>query len=152
MSQKPLNIEALVNELLPELLPEVVLDIAELVGYKTALQLVQALGGIDFAMPTGDADSYREQQLINAVGVEAAELIIKRYGGERLYIPRCQAAFIQLRNQEFRQAVMMAVANGETQTTAIHRYAPQYGFTERWAYTVLAEENKRADTQLSLFN
>ena len=152
MSIKPLNIDALVAELLPELLPEVIVDIAALVGYKNALKLVQALGGIDFAMPTGDMDSKREQQLVNAVGEEAAAKLIKRYGGERLYIPRCHAAFIQLRNQEFRHAISMAVASGQTQTAAIHIYAPQYGFTERWAYNVLSEENTRADNQFNLFN
>lgn len=152
MSNTPLDIDALVAELLPELLPDVVIDIAALVGYKTALKLVQALGGIDFAMPSGETGGHASMLLTNAVGVDAAKLLIKAYGGERVYIPRCQSAFTQMRNQEFRRSVMAMVANGETQKAAIRLYAPQYGFTERWAYTVLSEESKRADPQLSLFD
>ena len=152
MSQKPLDIEALVNELLPELLPDIVVDISNLIGYKTTLLLVQELGGIDFAMPTGDMGSASELRLIKAVGTEAPKVLIQAYGGERIYIPRCQAAFNQLRYQEFRIDIGKAVASGEMQKSAIQRLAPQYGFTERWAYTVLSEENKRADAQLSLFD
>lgn len=152
MSHKPLDIDALVNELLPELLPDIVVDISNLIGYKTTLLLVQELGGNDFAMPTGDMGSASEQRLINAVGVDAAKQLIQAYGGDRIYIPRCQAAFNQLRYQEFRIDIVKAVANGEMQKTAIQRLAPKYGFTERWAYTVLAEETKRSDAQMSLFD
>lgn len=145
-------IDALVTELLPELLPEIVVNISDLIGYRAALKLVQALGGIDFAMPTGEMDSNREQTLVDAIGCDAAKALMQAYGGERLYIPRCHAAFVQLRYREFCQDVTRAVVNGETQTAAIHRYAPQYGFTERWAYTLLREESKRLDRQLMLFN
>ena len=145
-------IDALVNELLPELLPEVVTDISELIGYSNALKLVKALGGIDFAMPTGDTTGRYQDMLITAVGDDAANKLMKRYGGERLYIPNCHSAFTQLRNQEFRNEVTKAVANGELQIAAIHRLGPMYGFCERWAYTVLSKENKRHDKQLSLFN
>lgn len=145
-------IDELVEELLPELLPDVVLNISELIGYRLALQLVQALGGIDFAVPTSVSGGRYSQLLINAIGAAAAHTLIKAFGGERLYIPRCQAAFIQLRNQEFRAAVVAAVVAGEVQKSAIHRYAPQFGFTERWAYTVLREENLRHNRQMSLFD
>lgn len=152
MSTKPLDIDALVNELLPELLPDIINDISNLIGYKTALKLVQAFGGVDFAMPVGATDSIALDKLVAVIGADAAKQLTQVYGGDDVYIPRCHAALIQLRNQEFCRSVMAMVANGETQTAAIHLYAPQYGFTERWAYTVLSEESKRADTQLSLFD
>ena len=145
-------IDALVTELLPELLPEVIINISELIGYPTTLKLVQALGGIDFAMPLSDRTGHYQQMLVNAVGAEAASKLMKHYGGERIYIPNCHSAFAQLRNQEFRDEVMAAVARGELQKAAIQRLGPKYGFCERWAYTVLRKENKRHDQQLSLFN
>ena len=152
MSTKPLDIDALVNELLPELLPDIVNAISVLIGYRSALKLIQAIGGINLLMPTGELHSSTAALLINAVGDDDALTLMKAYGGERLYIPRCHAAMTQLRNQEFCKHVAMMVANGDTQTAAIHLYAPQYGFTERWAYVVLRAESNRADTQLSLFD
>lgn len=145
-------INALVNELLPELLPEIVMNISDLTSYRAALKLVQAFGGIKFAMPLGDRDSKYYQKLIDAIGHDDAKTLIKNYGGDLIYIPCCHAALIQLRNQEFRNAVVAAVTDGAIQTAAIHLYAPQFGFTERWAYKVLSEENKRYDRQLNLFN
>ncbi len=152
MSTKPLDIDALVNELLPELLPDIVNAISVLIGYRSALKLIQAIGGIDLVVPTGELRSGTAVLLINAVGDDDALTLMKAYGGERLYIPRCHAAMTQLRNQEFCKHIAMMVANGDTQTAAIHLYAPQYGFTERWAYVVLRAESRRTDTQLSLFD
>lgn len=152
MSTKPLDIDALVNELLPELLPDIVNAISVLIGYRSALKLIQAIGGINLLMPTGELHSSTAALLINAVGKNDALMLMKAYGGERMYIPRCHAAMTQLRNQEFCKKVAVMVEKGDTQTAAIHLYAPQYGFTERWAYVVLRAESNRADTQLTLFD
>ncbi|MDN5665100.1 MAG: hypothetical protein L0G41_02600 [Psychrobacter sp.] len=152
MSTKPLDIDALADELLPELLPDIVLDISNLIGYKTTLKLVQAFGGVDFAIPFGAADSVALDKLTAVVGAEAAKQLTQEYGSEKVYIPRCHAALTQLRNVEFRQKVLAAVAGGSTQTAAMHLYMRQYGFSERWAYVVLRAESNRADTQLSLFD
>ena len=152
MIRKPLDIDALVAELSPELLPDVVTDIVSIIGYPKTLQLLQALGGLDFAMPTGEKTGPSATLLTNAVGSDAAKLLMQAFGGERLYIPRCISAFVQLNNQSFCRDVRRMVEGGQTQKAAIHLYAPQYGFSERWAYTVLREESKRADVQLSLFD
>lgn len=145
-------IDALVDELLPELLPDIVTDIANLVGYTAALKLVQAFGGVDFAMPVGATDSAALDKLVAVVGADAAHKLTRVYGGDDVYIPRCHTAMTQLRHKEFCKQVAQMVAAGDTQTAAIHLYAPQYGFTERWAYVVLSAERSRADTQLSLFD
>lgn len=152
MSTKKRDIDALVNELLPELLPDIVNNISALIGYRSTLKLIQSIGGIDLVVPTGELKSSTAEMLINSVGKHDALTLMKAYGGERLYIPRCHVAMIQLRNQEFYKKVTSMVAAGDTQTAAIHLYAPQHGFTERWAYVVLAAERSRACTQLSLFD
>ena len=152
MSHTPLDIDALVNELQPALLPDVVNDIAELIGYETTLKLVEAFGGVDFAIPTGAIDSTALRKLVDTIGSAATQKLTKVYGGDDVYIPRCHAALIQLRNQEFCQQVLTMVAGGSTQTAAIHHCMKQYGFSERWAYKVLRAESKRADRQLSLFD
>lgn len=143
-------IDALVVELLPELLPDIIVDISELIGYKATLQLVEAFGGIKLAMPSGQHPSRLYDALIAAIGADAAAKLTERYERDFIYIPCCHIAFIKLRNTEFKQAVTAAVARGEVQTAVIHRLARQYGFTERWAYKVLAAES--AIDQLDLFN
>lgn len=145
-----INIDDLVNEMTPEQLPDVITDIAEVIGYDKTVKLVQRLGGIDFATPRGSQDSQRAKLLIDILGNEAAEQLMKRFGGARLYIPRCHAACLWLRNHEFVAAIEMAVASGSTQTAAIQKYAPQYGFTERWAYQILSNA-KKDDNQPDLF-
>lgn len=152
MIRKPLDVDALVAELSPELLPDVVTDIVSIIGYPKTLKMLQVLGGLDFAMPTGEKGGPSATLLINAVGHNEAQLLMQAFGGERLYIPRCISAFVRLNNQEFCRDVSRMVSRGETQKAAIRLYAPQYGFSERWAYTVLSEESKRADMQLSLFD
>ena len=145
-----INIDDLVNEMTLEQLPDVITDIAVVIGYDKTVKLVQRLGGIDFAMPTGSQDSSRAKILVDTIGSAATEQLMKRFGGARLYIPRCHAACLWLRNQEFVTAIEMAVARGSTQTAAIQKYAPQYGFTERWAYQILSNA-KKDDNQPDLF-
>lgn len=150
-TSKRFDVQALVKELSPEMLPDAVADIADIIGLNKTLLLVQKLGGVDFAIPMGNLQWSSEQLLIDAIGESAAAELMTAYGGERLYIPRCQAACIKLRNHEFRVAIEMMVASGKTQTAAIRQYAPQYGFTERWAYKILSEKSG-LDAQLSLFD
>lgn len=139
-------LEALVHELLPDLLPDVVVEIAELIGYPKTLKLIHALGGLDFYMPKS-FDNHHADLLAQTLG-DDAQVLIERFGGERIYIPRCQAAFIQIRNWEFTREVAWRTANGDSQQAAIQHLAPQYGFSERWAYKILAENEQR---QFGLF-
>lgn len=142
-------IEALVDELLPELLPESVVSISELIGYSKALRLVSVFGGFHFAIPLGEKPSRYHQMLIDAIGDEATKKLISRFGGERLYIPKCHAAFTQMRNRQFREEVLAAKRGRGVRP--IQEIARKYGFSERWAQHVLKEENERAE-QMDLFN
>lgn len=154
MSHTPLDIDALVNELQPELLPEVVVTISDVIGYRATLQLITQLGGIEFVVPRLECAPNRSRRyrdmVVDVIGDELANRLFDLFGGERLYLPRCHAAFIKLRNIEFAKQVAQAVARGELQAAVIQRLAPQYGFTERWAFTVLASEY--ACAQPDLFN
>ncbi len=142
-------LEALVDELLPELLPESVVSISESIGYPATLRLISNFGGFHFAIPLGEKPSRYHQMLIDAIGDDATQNLISRFGGERLYIPKCHAAFTQIRNRQFRAEVMAAERG--TGVRPIQEIAKKYGFAERWAYKVLKEENERAE-QLDLFN
>lgn len=126
-------------EAVRELLPDVVLEIAELIGMDATKKLIKHLGGVDFRVPLGQYESAREKLLVWAVGRDAAEVMMSHFGGERLYIPRCDAAFRQLRNMQFITVIDIEMDKGMSQTAAIQKHAPLFGFSERQAYIILKQ-------------
>ncbi len=139
MKDKTVDIANLANELSLELLPTIIVEIANLVGMSKTMQLVQAFGGTDLTMPIGVENSMTEQALISAVGEETAQLLMENYGGDRLYIPRCEVALRDLRNNRLMAELKQAVMNGMSQTKAIRRLAIQYELSERRIYELLKE-------------
>lgn len=117
-------------------LPDVVLELIDLIGYPATEDLVKRLGGITFpivkAMRLSGCD--RLQLLIDSVGKDNADKIIHRFGGEELYIPKCDKAFIKLRNQQFLEEVSMKLHNGVSLQWAFIELCPKYGITERLGY------------------
>lgn len=146
MTQQEDWIDAAVAGFLPELLPDVVVEIAELIGYPKTLKLIRALGGLDFYMPKCFDNRYADL-LVETLG-EEAEMLMQRFGGERIYIPRCHAAFVQIRNWEFVREVDWRISQGYGRQAVIQQLAVKYGFSERWAYKILAERQER---QFGLF-
>lgn len=146
MTQQEDWIDAAVAEFLPELLPDVVVEIAELIGYPKTLKLIRALGGLDFYMPKSFDNRYAD--LLTEMLGDKAWVLMQRFGGERIYIPRCHAAFIQIRNWEFAREVDWQISQGYGRQAVIQKLAIKYGFSERWAYKILAERQER---QFGLF-
>ncbi len=93
-------------------------------------------------MPKGVENSEREAVLVNALGQETAQVLMQIYGGSRLYIPRCQLAMTELRNQAFFAEIERDISRGSSQTAAIQHHAPRFGFTERWAYELLSKKRQ----------
>lgn len=135
-----------------ELLPEFVLECAELIGMDATKRLIKHLGGLDFRMPKGKQDSGREKLLVHAVGQAAATTLMAVYGGDRVYVPRCDDAFRKLRNMQFVAAIDASVSAGMTQTAAIQQHAPLFGFSERLAYTLLRQHLNEQTVQFSLLD
>ncbi len=129
----------LATELSHDLLPDIIVEIANLVGMSKTMQLVQAFGGTNLPMPIGVENSMTEQALISAVGEETAELLMESYGGDRLYIPRCEVALRDWRNNRLIAELKQAVMNGISQTRAIRQLAIQYELSERRIYELLKE-------------
>lgn len=137
----------LINEDLQALLPAIVLEIAELIGLPNALILCEKLGGLDFDVPVHEKARHADL-LVGLVGKTATIAMIERFAGERIYIPRCHDYMIAIRNQSFIDAVHGMMEKGVKQKQAIQQLAPQFGFTERWAYEIL---NRQRTTQMDLF-
>lgn len=124
-----------------ELLPQAVLELVDVIGYEASIKLVQTFGGLDIHVPVGKLESGNLARLNETIGELAAAALMSVYGGARLYIPKCDAALIALRNQRFCQAVEAAVAMGESKKAAIQTLAIEFGITERWGYDILARMN-----------
>lgn len=137
----------LINEDLQALLPAIVIEIAELIGLPNALTLCEKLGGLDFDVPVHETARHAEW-LVSLVGKTATIAMIERFAGERIYIPRCHDYMIAIRNQSFIDAVHGMMEKGVKQKQAIQQLAPQFGFTERWAYEILGRSKT---TQIDLF-
>lgn len=132
------------------LLPQAVLELVDVIGYEASIKLVQTFGGLDVHVPVGRLESGNLARLNETIGELAAEALMAVYGGARLYVPKCDAALIALRNQRFCQAVEEAVSLGESKKAAIQALAVEFGITERWGYDILARA-KAATAQQSLF-
>lgn len=131
------------------LLPDNVHEIAAVIGWPHTLQLVKKLGGVELAIPTGEQDSDRKRLLVAAIGSQAAATMMYYYGGDKLYIPRCQRFLLAQRNARFRAAVDMAMMEGTSQTLAIQQLATQFGISQRWGHHILMQST---DKQMSLFD
>lgn len=131
-----------------DLLPTAITEMVDVIGMEATLRLVSELGGADFDVPNGRRDSYR-LSVLKAI-LEEAELdaLLAVYGGARIYIPRCEAALRELRNQRFCAHVRTLMDKEHlSQKAAVQKLIAEYGITERWAYEILKE---RSDLQMLL--
>lgn len=108
----------------PSNLPKSIRDLVELIGLPATLTLVKAYGGIYLKVPVGvRADGATRARLVGMLGEEAAEKLIRTYGGERVAIARCEAA---LRDERDRRIIAEYDANTSAATLALRE-----GMTER---------------------
>lgn len=131
-----------------DLLPTAIIEMVDVIGMDATMRLVEALGGADFDIPNGRKESYRLSVLKSILPETALEALIAVYGGARIYIPRCEAALRELRNQRFCAHVRTLMEEEHlSQKAAVQKLIADYGITERWAYEILKE---RSDLQLAL--
>lgn len=137
-------------ESLREHLPPSMIEIVDVVGWPAALKLIEKLGGVDYAVPAGKRLAVSEQLLIDAIGKPAAEAMMAVFGGSRLYIPRCSAAMIQLRNMQICAEIDRLITEGMTQKAAIQYLTTEFGVTERRIYEILRMQSETSSPQLKL--
>lgn len=121
-----------------DLLPQSIAEMVDVIGMDATIRLVEELGGADFDMPVGSKDSYRLSVLKNILAEAEVDALLAVYGGARIYIPRCEAALRELRNQRFAVHVRVLMEQeGLSQKAAVQKLIAGYGITERWAYEIL---------------
>ncbi|WP_033853183.1 Mor transcription activator family protein, partial [Yersinia wautersii] len=123
------------------LLPESVQQIAELIGYPATARLLDKLGGTTFPIGKGlrALGAARATLLRETIGDENAQLLVKHFGGEVLYLPRCDRALRELRNRSFLAEFSRLRALGVSSLMVMTQLCPKYGFSDRFAWGLLAE-------------
>ncbi|MEQ9889043.1 Mor transcription activator family protein [Pectobacterium zantedeschiae] len=136
------------------LLPDVVLQIADLIGFPATARLLEKFGGTTFPIGKGlrALGAHRAELLRETVGVDNAALLVKKFGGEVLYLPRCDRALRELRNQRFLSEFAALRESGTSGNMAMMQLCPVYGFSDRFAWELVREsKNAVTHSQKSLF-
>jgi hypothetical protein len=133
-------------EQVKELLPDIVLQIAGLVGYPVAADLVRILGGTSFRF----SSPLIEAMLTDDIGPARAATLKAHFGEESLYLPRCDRALRELRNRSFVDEFCKLCRDGISSPRAIRMLCPKYGFSDRYAWGLLSQQ-KHSPAQGSLF-
>lgn len=137
-----------------ELLPDSILQIVELIGYPATSALLSKLGGVTFPFYKGlsEHDSARAALLREAIGDENVRILVKHFAGEVLYVPRCDRALRELRNRAFLNEFDELCKSGVSALMVMTRLCPKYGFSDRFAWGLLADNRaKKLNSQSSLF-
>lgn len=125
------------------LLPESVQQIAELIGYPATARLLDKLGGTTFLVGRGvrGLGTARAALLREAIGDENSQLLVKHFGGEVVYLPRCVRALRELRNRTFLAEFAQLRDSGVSSLMVVTQLCPKYGFSDRFAWGLLSQRN-----------
>ena len=134
------------------LLPESMLDIVEAIGVKSACELVKAIGGARFKFGRGKQDTPRLHILFAAIGEAKTYQLLRVFGGEELYVPRCEEALRELRNEQFRhEFLVLTEREGVSKLMAMSALCPKYKISERTGYTIVRDNCEPVSKQETLF-
>ncbi|BBF86296.1 putative bacteriophage transcriptional regulator [Aquitalea magnusonii] len=130
------------------LLPEMAQLIADLIGLPKALKLIESWGGTTFPISKNKRrdGQIRYEALAEVVGVDAANVMTRHFGGEVLSIPRCAVAM-----REVRDRMIRAEFDQETRehpaVYAVNQLARRYQMTERNVWMVLKKADQVSETR-----
>lgn len=122
-------------------LPAVARELAEVIGLRKTLLLVEKLGGTTFPVPKRETKlgELRFSLLAGVIGVEAAEAIVRRYGSTGLYIPRCVDAIRAARDADICReydSLIQTMSGNE----AVQRLARAHSLSDRHIFNILKRE------------
>lgn len=130
------------------LLPETMVQIVDTVGVKAALDLVKAIGGARFKFGKGKNDTPRLNMLFTAIGEEKTYELLRVFGGEELYVPRCEEALRELRNEQFRHEFFdLTQRQGMSRLMAMSTLCPRYQISDRTGYAIVGSRAQAAAQQ-----
>ncbi len=114
------------------LLPDNAKELVNLLTLPVTLKLVEAYGGTHFPVPkTARAEGQYFAALSEAVGVDAAGTLVRRFGNTRLYVPKCAKALRALRDANIRADYDKSCAELGHNATVNNVLVPKYGLCDR---------------------
>lgn len=132
------------------LLPESARLFVRLIGLPKAVLLINTWGGTTFPVSKNQTrlGQIRYESLAEVVGIEAAGILTRHFGGEVLAVPLCKAAMLELRNRAIRNE-FDDISREHSAIHAAGQLARKYQMTERHVWRVLkqadvAEEAKQS--------
>ncbi|PVX80034.1 Mor transcription activator family protein [Paraburkholderia unamae] len=129
------------------LLPDVVQVLVRLIGLPAAVRLVEQLGGTTFpvALRKSRLGEIRYEALSEIVGGEAADAITQHFGGDMLYIPKCEAAARELLYREIR-ADFDGITREHSALHAVAELAKKYRLSDRHVWRILKKHDDDGGT------
>lgn len=110
--------------------------LVDLIGLQNALLFIENYGGISYSMPKGDCE--RANRLRSIMGNEVADILMRYYAGERVYIPQFNEIVNVQIYQAFVNDVRQAMAGGMSKAMALEIFCPRYKISDRYAYNLLS--------------
>lgn len=134
------------------LLPDVANDMVGIIGLSATVQTIEVLGGvsIDFPVCTDTPLPPLIEQHREELGDDVLNKLSAYFAGEKVYIPRCEAALRYVRNQRFINEVATMSEDGYTTTAAVMQLCSKYKISDRTAWKILAKDQS-PKVQKSLF-
>lgn len=138
-------------------LPESAQNLVRLIGLPKTVRLIEHLGGTTFPVSKGKTrlGQLRFEVLSEAIGVDAADILTREYGGEMLYIPNCAAAIRAVRNRaihaEFDSLVSSASKPVYSSNEAVFKIAVAYRLSDRRVWEILKVLPNQPPVQPGLF-
>lgn len=120
------------------LLPLTARRIVAVIGLPAFMMLIAKIPGVVFPVPKrGNRDGEaRYEQLAEYIGPDAAAELCKHFGGVRLSVPVCRAAWRELRDRQLR-ADFDELTRENSALHAASTIAVRYRLTDRMVWSIL---------------
>lgn len=128
-------------------LPESMHEIIRVLGYGSAMRLVEAFGGVTLSGKSGAAKERTggiHRMLESVLNVDEINKLIAWAGAAQLYIPRCTAAMRTQRNASFANEFNHLLDEGISGRKAMAQLCPRYGFSDRHGWDIMRLHREKA--------
>ena len=133
-------------------LPHSVRQIADRIGLKATLLLVENFGGLTLRLPVGARSAGRAllNELSRRIGEDAARALADMYAVYPLYVPNCKPALVRARNAFLLADRRELARQGLSERQIAQCLALRYGLSERSVWEIFKKPLSPAQRQASL--
>ncbi|MGK5746759.1 Mor transcription activator family protein [Proteus mirabilis] len=142
-------------ERLENLLPDSAKQLIDVIGYNATSRLISRFGGVTLAGVSGEAAERTggiHRLLREVLNEDECKQLLHYIGKTAFYIPRCEEAFRQIRNQRFIKELLTLGEQGRSRRQAMALLCPKYGFSDRIGWKLLRDLDAEEAAQDRLFD